>query len=211
MTIIHIKSAPSLNIDCLTHALARLTCLDFYFSQSREYLIKHIRNINELHPPNSLPIFLNMGLCGQIKDRLHQSGFHTSDVEMFSAYLIWRFFNNEEYPIRCAMSEFSIEVRENMAKRHASLGKFAKQHYDEHPEIFTYYWHQIDECINHFPLMQYDSKSPYGEKRLKLIKEMIRTLTEIQTYALKVKLAGEYKYPVIGSVIAPNELINNGK
>ena len=98
-----------------------------------------------------------------------------------------------------------------MAKRYSLLSKFTKKHYDEHPESFIYYWHQIDECADHFPLMQYDSESPYGAKRLKLLKEMIRTLTEIRAYAVKVEVEGDYKYPVIGSVIAPNRLINKEK
>lgn len=208
MTTIHIKDAPSLDTECLTHALCRLTCLDHYFSNnSRDYLIKKIKNINELHLPHSLPIFLNMGLCGQIDDRLYRSGFHTPDVEMFTTFLNWRFFDNANYPIRCDLSDFSREVRENMAKRYSLLSKFTKKHYDEHPEHFVYYWHQIDECTDHFPLMQYDSESPYGAKRLKLLKEMIKTLTEIRSYAVKVEEEGDYKYPVIGSVIAPNQLI----
>ena len=211
MDKIHIKNAPSLSIHCLTHALDRLTCLDHYFSQSRDYLIKKIKNINELHMSNSLPVFLNIGLCGQIEDRLYTAGFHTSDVERFSAYLKWRFFNNEKHPVHCELSDFSREVRENMAKHHSSLGEFTKKHYDEHPEMFMYYWHQTYQCTDHFPLMQYDSESPYGAKRLKLLKEMIKTLTEIRAYAVKVQAEGDYKYPVIGSVIAPNELINKEK
>ena len=207
MDKIHIKNAPSLSIHCLTHALDRLTCLDHYFSQSRDYLIKNIKNINELHMPDSLPIFLSMGLCGQIDDRLYQSGFHTSDVELFTDFLNWRFFNNERYPISCDLSDFSREVRENMAKLYSLLSKFTKKHYDEHHESFIYYWHQTDQCTEHFPLMQYDSESPYGAQRLKLLKEMIQTLTEILAYAVKVQAEGDYKYPVIGSVIAPNRLI----
>ena len=207
MDKIHINNAPSLSIQCLTHALDRLDCLNHYFSQSREYLIKHIRNINELHMPGSLPIFLNTGLCDQITSRLHLSGFNYSDVELFTDFLNWRFFNNEKHPVHCELSDFSREVRENMAKHHSSLGEFTKKHYDEHPESFIYYWHQIDECTDHFPLMQYDSESPYGAKRLKLLKEMIQTLTEIRSYAVKIQTEGEYKWPVIGSVIAPNRLI----
>ena len=40
---------------------------------------------------------------------------------------------------------------------------------------------------------------------------MVRTLTEIRAYAVKIQTEGDYKYPVIGSVIAPNELINKEK
>lgn len=207
MTTIHIKDAPSLNTECLTHALDRLTCLDHYFSQSRDYLIKHIRNINELHMPDSLPIFLSMGLCGQIEERLYKSGFHTSDVKRFTAFLGWRFFNNERYPISCDLSDFSREVRENMAIYCSLLSNLSKEHYTKNPESFIYRWHQIDECTEHFPLMQYDSESPYGAKRLKLLKEMIQTLTEIRSYAVKVQTDGEIKWPVIGSVIAPNRLV----
>ena len=158
--------------------------------------------------PDSLPIFLSMGLCGQIEDRLYRSGFHTSDVERFSAYLKWRFFNNEEYPIRCDLSDFSSEVQQSMAKRLSLLSKFTKKYYDEHPESFVYYWHQQEYYSSgHFPLMQYDSESPYGAKRLKLLKEMIRTLTEIRSYAVKIQTETEFKWPVLGSVIAPTELI----
>ena len=208
MTTIHIKDAPSLNTECLTHALDRLICLDHYFSQSRDYLIKNIKNINELHMPYSLPIFLSMGLCGQIADRLYRSHFNSSDVELFTDFLNWRFFNNESYPIQCAKSAFSREVRENMAKSYSLLSKFTKKYYDEHPKSFIYYWHQTDQCTEHFPLMQYDSESPYGAKRLKLLKEMIQTLTEIRSYAVKIQTDGDCKYQIMGSVIAPNKLIN---
>ena len=208
MDKIHIKNAPSLNIQCLTRALDRLTCLDHYFSQSREYLIERIKNINELHTPGSLPIFLNMGLCGQIDDRLYRSGFHTSDVERFTAFLNWRFFNNEKYTIRCDLSDFSSEVQQDMALCRSLMSDFANQHYDNTPGMFTYYWHQVYKCTEHFPLMQYDPLSPYGAKRLKLLKEMVQTLTEIRSYAVKIQTDGEIKWPVIGSVIAPNKLIN---
>lgn len=209
MTTIHIKDEPSLNTKCLVHALDRLTCLDHYFSQPRDYLIKNIKNINELHMPDSLPISLNMGLCGQIISRLFLSRINESEVETFMAYIYWRFFNNESHPIHCAMSAFSSEVQQDMARRYSLLSKYTKQRYEGEPELFTYYWHQINECTKHFPLMQYDSESPYSAKRLKLIKEMIRTLTEIRSYAVKIQEEGEIKWPVIGSVIAPSHLITN--
>ena len=207
MTVIHIKDAPSLNTQCLINALDRLDCLDHYFSQSREYLIKHIRNINELHMPDSLPIFLNMGLCGQITSRLYQSGFNESEVDTFMAYICWRFFGNTNYPIHCELSDFSSEVQQDMAKCRSLLSKLTNQHHDNIPGSFTYYWHQVYQCTEHFPLMQYDPLSPYGAKRLKLLKEMVRTLTEIRSYAVKIQTETEFKWPVLGSVIAPNELI----
>ena len=210
MDKIHIKNAPSLSIQCLTHALDRLTCLDHYFSQSRDYLIKHIQNKNELHMPNSIPIFLSMGLCGQITSRLYDSNINDSDVEGFSKYTDWRFFNNKTFPVDIQISDFSEEVQQAMSRPSASFTPLMVKYYEAHPEAFIYYWHQ-SYCSDHFPLMQYDSESPYGAKRLKLLKEMIQTLTEIRSYAVKVQAEGDYKYPVIGSVIAPNELINKEK
>lgn len=207
MDKIHINNAPSLSIQCLTHALDRLTCLDHYFSQSREYLIKHIRNKDQLHIPNSIPIYLSMGLCGQITSRLYQSNINNSDVEEFRRYIDWRFFNNKTHPIDGQFSDFSKEVQKSIASTIAAFGPMIVEYYEDRPEAFLYYWHQA-YCFDHFPLMQYDSESPYGAKRLKLLKEMIRTLTEIRSYAVKIQTDGDLKWPVIGSVIAPNKLIN---
>ena len=212
MDKIHINDAPSLNTECLIHALDRLTCLDHYFSNnSREYLIKHIQNKDELHMPNSLPIiFLSMGLCGQITSRLRLSGINESEIENFMDYICWRFFDNTDYPVPCQISDFSKEVQQAMNKTLASFRPNAIKHYEEKPEALIYYWHQ-SFCSDYFPLMQYDPESPYSANRLKLIKEMIRTLTEIRSYAVKIQTDGEIKWPVIGSVIAPNELINKEK
>lgn len=207
MDKIHIKNAPSLSIQCLTHTLDRLTCLDHYFSNnSREYLIKHIQNKDELHMPNSLAINLNMGLCGQITSRLYISGINESEVVNFMKYISWRFFDNTNYPVPCKISDFSKEVQQAMNKTLASFGPLIIEHYKTHPDTFIYYWHQ-SFYSDYFPLMQYDSESPYGAKRLKLLKEMVKTLAEIRSYAVKVQEEGDYKYPVIGSVIAPNRLI----
>ena len=209
MDKIHIKNAPSLSIQCLTHALDRLDCLNHYFSNnSREYLIKHIRNKDELHMPNSIAVNLNMGLCGQITSRLHISGINESEVENFMEYISWRFFDNSNYPVPGQISDFSNEVQQAMNKTLASFSPSTIDYYEERPESLMYNWHQ-SHCSDYFPLRQYDSESPYGARRLKLLKEMIKTLTEIRAYAVKVEAEGDYKHPVIGSVIAPNELINN--
>lgn len=210
MDKIHIKDAPSLNTECLIHALDRLTCLDHYFSQSREYLIKHILNKDQLHMPNSIPIYLSMGLCGQITSRLYESNINNSDVVEFSKYIDWRFFNNKTHPIDGQFLDFSKEVQKSFASIMATFGPMIVEHYEAHPEALLYYWHQV-HCFDHFPLMQYDSESPYGAKRLKVLKEMVKTLTEIRSYAVKIKTESELKWPVLGSVIAPNELINKEK
>lgn len=211
MDKIHINNAPSLNTECLIHALDRLTCLDHYFSNnSREYLIKHIRNKDELHMPNSLAINLNMGLCGQITSRLHISGINESEVENFMAYIFWRFFDNTTYPVPGQISDFSNEVQQAMTNPLASFSPSTVKYYEEHPEALIYCWHQ-GYCSDYFPLMQYDSESPYGANRLKLLSEMVKTLAEIRSYAVKIQTEGDLKWPVIGSVIAPNELINKEK
>ena len=206
MDKIHIKNAPSLSIQCLTHALDRLSCLDHYFSQSREYLIKHVRNKDELHMPNSSPIFLSMGLCGQVRDRLILSSIEISNAEEFLEYLKWRFFNEETYPIKGTVSDYPNDVQENMQNMLDGFNDHHRNHYSSQHEQLLYYWHQ-SRAEHFYPLMQYDSESPYGAQRLKLLKEMVRTLTEIRTYAVKIQTEGEYQHPVIGSVIAPNELI----
>ena len=210
MDKIHIKDAPSLNIECLTYALDQLICLDHYFSQPRNYLIKHIQNKNELHMPNSVPIFLSMGLCGQITSRLYESNITTSDVVEFSNYINWRFFDNKEYPVEGQFLDFSKEVQKSMASIMASFSPLTVKQYEKQPKAFIYCWHQ-SHCFDYFPLMQYDPLSPYGAKRLKLLKEMIQTLTEIRSYAVKIQTDGEIKWSVIGSVIAPNQLINKDK
>lgn len=211
MDKIHINNAPSLNTECLIHALDRLDCLDHYFSNnSREYLIKHIRNKDELHMPNSIGINLNTGLCGQIASRLHLSRINESEVEKFMEYISWRFFDNTDYPVQGRISDFSNEVQQAMNKTLASFSPLRIEHYKTRPDVFIYYWHQ-SFCSDYFPLRQYDSESPYGANRLKLLKNMIRTLTEIRSYAVKIQTEGDLKWPVIGSVIAPNELINKEK
>lgn len=211
MDKIHINNAPSLNTECLIHALDRLTCLDHYFSNnSREYLIKHIRNKDELHMPNSIALNLNIGLCGQITSRLYISGINESEVENFMEYIFWRFFDNNNYPVPGQISDFSKEVQQAINKTMASFSPVTINYYEERPEALIYCWHQ-SHCSDYFPLRQYDSESPYGANRLKLLKNMIRTLTEIRSYAVKIQTEGEYKWPVIGSVIAPNELINKEK
>lgn len=211
MDKIHINNAPSLNIECLIHALDRLTCLDHYFSNnSREYLIKHVRNNGQLYMPNSIGVNLNMGLCGQITSRLHLSRINGSEIDNFMAYIYWRFFNNTNYPVPGQISDFSKEVQQAMNKTLASFSLNTINYYEEHPEAIIYYWHQ-GFCSDYFPLMQYDSESPYGANRLKLLKEMVKTLTEIRSYAVKIQTDGDLKWPVIGSVIAPNELINKEK
>jgi len=210
MDKIHINNAPSLNTECLIHALDRLTCLDHYFSQSREYLIKHVRNKDELHMPNNLAINLNMGLCGQITSRLHISGINEYEAENFMDYIRWRFFDNSDFPVPGQISDFSKEVQQAMNNTLFSCGPLMIEHYKTRPDVFTYYWHQ-SHCSDYFPLRQYDSESPYGANRLKLLKEMIKTLTEIRSYAVKIQTEGDLKWPVIGSVIAPNELINKEK
>lgn len=162
MDKIHINNAPSLSIQCLTHALDRLTCLEHYFSNnSREYLIKHIRNKDELHMPNSIPIFLSMGLCGQITSRLHISRIADDEITDFMEYIYWRFFDNEIYPIAGQFLDFSKEVQKSIAVTMASFDSMITKHYEAHPEAFLYYWHQV-YCFDHYPLMQYDSESPYG-------------------------------------------------
>ena len=206
MDKIHINNAPSLNTECLIHALDRLTCLDHYFSNnSREYLIKHVRNKDELHMPNSLAINLNRGLCGQITSRLHISGINESEIENFMEYICWRFFDNTSYPLQGRISDFSKEVQQAINKTLASFSPLIIEYYKTYPDQLIYYWHQIDHCTDHFPLMQYDSTSPYGANRLKLLKEMVKTLAEIRSYAVKIQTEGELKWPVIGSVIAPNK------
>ena len=211
MDKIHINNAPSLNTECLIHALDRLTCLDHYFSNnSREYLIKHVRNKDELHMPNSVAVNLNIGLCGQINSRLYISRINESEIENFMEYILWRFFDNTNYPVPGQISDFSKEVQQAMDKTMASFSPVTINYYEEHPEALIYYWHQ-SFCSYYFPLRQYDSKSPYGANRLKLLKNMIRTLTEIRSYAVKIQTEGEIKWPVTGSVIAPNELINKEK
>ena len=210
MDKIHINNAPSLNTECLIHALDRLTCLDHYFSQSREYLIKHIQNKDELHMPNSIGVNLNRGLCGQIASRLHLSRINESEVENFMEYIRWRFFDNTDFPVPGQISDFSNEVQQAMNKTLASFSPNFINYYEKHPESLTYHWHQ-SHCSDYFPLRQYDSESPYGANRLKLLKNMIRTLAEIRSYAVKIQTDGDLKWPVIGSVIAPNELINKEK
>lgn len=210
MDKIHINNAPSLNTECLIHSLDRLTCLDHYFSQSREYLIKHIRNKDELHMPNSIPIFLSMGLCGQITSRLHLSGINDSEIGNFMEYVYWRFFDNTNYPVTSQISDFSKEVQQAINKTVASFSPSTIEYFEQRPESLMYNWHQ-SRCSDYFPLMQYDSESPYGANRLKLLKNMIRTLAEIRSYAVKIQTEGDLKWPVIGSVIAPNELINKEK
>lgn len=207
-----------IHLDLLQAALDRLQTVDNLFSSnSREYLIKHHLNKNtgRLGFHNGLPIPTRTGICGLIRDRFHHHiEFENFAFNNFMDYLEWRFFDDKLFPLNISFSEFPAEVQKSMDEVMSEFSWSRIQQFKDEPERFIYVYHQHPLGIAQYPLGQLDPKSPYGVLRLRKIKEMVVTLQDILSYLLSyVRLytasdSAPEKYPLLGSVIAPNHLLS---
>lgn len=214
----HSTKKLKIHLDLLQAALDRLQTVDNIFSSnSREYLIEHHLNKNtgQLEFHNGLPIPINAGICGLIRDRFEQHvGFTYPAVGNFTNYLEWRFFDDKLFPLNISISEFPAEVQKSMDEAMSQFSWSKNLKFKEEPERFIYIYHQHPLGIEQYPLGMLDPKSPYGVLRLRKIKEMVVTLQDILSYLLSyirhqtASDSAPEKYPLLGSVIAPNHLLS---
>lgn len=214
-----IKLRPlTIHLEALQAALDRLQTVDNLFSSnSREYLIEHQLNkiTGQLEFHNGLPIPTRTGICGLIRDRFNRHiEFQPRAILNFLNYLDWRFFDDKMFPLSTPLSDFPDAVRASMNDLMDTYGSSIKQRMKDEPERFIYEYHHHPLGIAQYPLGALDPKSPYGALRLRKIKEMIVTLQDILSYLLSyVRLytasdSAPEKYPLLGSVIAPNHLLS---
>lgn len=207
-----------LNTELLQAAMDRLCNIDAIFSSnSREYLIeKHLNpNTHHLEFHNGLPLRVNAGICAMIHDRLeHHPEFQPPAIINFLNYLNWRFFEDKLFPLSTPLSDFPDAVRASMDDLMDSFDSSIKRQMKAKPEKFMYVFHKEKYGMKHYPLGQFDPKSPYGALRLRKIKEMTVTLQDILSYLLSyIRLhntsdSAPEKYPLLGSVIAPSYLLS---
>lgn len=207
-----------LNTEILQVIMDRLQSIDAIFSSnSREYLIeKHLNpNTHHLEFHNGLPIPIRAGICGLIHDRFeHHPEFQPLAILNFLNYLDWRFFDDKLFPLSTPLSDFPDAVRASMDDLMDSFDSSIRQQMKDKPEKFIYLFHKEKYGTKHYPLGMLDPASPYGALRLRKIKEMTVTLQDILSYLLSyIRLytasdSAPEKYPLLGSVIAPNHLLS---
>ena len=214
-----IKLRPlTIHLEVLQAALDRLQTVDNIFSSnSREYLIEHHLNktTGQLEFHNGLPIPTRTGICGLISNRFNRHiEFQPRAILNFLNYLEWRFFDDKLFPLNISFSEFPAEVQKSMDEAMSEFSWSRIQQFKDEPERFIYVYHQHPLGIAQYPLGQLDPKSPYGALRLRKIKEMVVTLQDILSYLLSyirnqtASDSAPEKYPLLGSVIAPNHLLS---
>ena len=214
-----IKLRPlTIRLEVLQAALDRLQIVDNIFSSySREYLIEYHLNktTGQLEFHNGLLIPTRTGICGLIRDRFGQHiNFTYPAINNFMDYLNWRFFDDMLFPLNIPFSEFPADVQGSMSKAMSEFSGSRIQKFKEEPERFIYEYHHHPLGIAQYSLGALDPKSPYGALRLRKIKEMIVTLQDILSYLLSyirnqtASDSAPEKYPLLGSVIAPNYLLS---
>ena len=204
----------TIHVELLQAALDRLQIVDNLFSSnSREYLIEHHLNKNtgKLEFQFGLPIQTRTGICGLIGDRFEQHiNFENSAINNFRDYLDWRFFDDKVFPLCTPLSDFPDAVRASMNDLMDTYYPSVKQQMKDEPERFLYAFHQRIYGTDHYPLGALDPASPYGALRLRKIKEMTVTMQDILSYVRlrNTSDSAPEKYPLLGSVIAPNHLLS---